>query len=92
MNGNQQIIPSAWVEEATRVDTTTDPTANYQYNWWVDQDRQAFYAEGDKCQFIYVYPKADLVLARFGTDCGGTGFIDLLGNIAQWLETQLEDK
>jgi hypothetical protein len=39
MNSNQQIIPSAWVEEATRVDTTTDPTANYQYYWWVDQDR-----------------------------------------------------
>jgi CubicO group peptidase (beta-lactamase class C family) len=91
MNDDQQVVPSAWVEDATQVDTTTDPAANYQYYWWVDQDRQAYYAEGDKCQFIYVYPKADLVLARFGTDCGGTGFIGLLGNIAQWLETQLEN-
>jgi len=90
-NGDQQVVPESWVEEATRLDTTTDRSANYQYYWWIDTDRQAYYAEGNLCQFIYVYPKADLVLARFGTDCGGTGFIGLMGNIALWLETQLID-
>ena len=88
-NGDRQVVPAAWVEEATRVDTTTDPAAEYQYYWWVDQERNAYYAEGNLCQFIYVYPDADLVLVRHGTDCGGTYWTGLLGDIAQWLEPRL---
>jgi len=49
-----------------------------------------YFAEGDKCQFIYVYPQAELVLARFGIDCGGTGFSDLIPNVALWIETQFK--
>jgi hypothetical protein len=41
------------------------------------------------CQFIYVCPKADLVLVRHGRDCGGTYWTGLLGDIAQWLEPRL---
>lgn len=91
-NGGTQVVSASWVEEATRIDTTTDPAADYQYYWWIDTDHQAYFAEGDKCQFIYVYPKADLVLARFGTDCGGTSFIFWMRNIAQWLETQFVEE
>ena len=89
-NGNTQVIPASWVKEATRIDTSTDPAANYQYYWWLDTKYGGYYAEGDKCQFIYVYPNADLVLARFGTDCGGTSFIVWMRNIAQFLETKLD--
>ena len=89
-NGDLQVVLANWVEEATRHDTTTDPAADYQYYWWVDSELGGYYAEGDKCQFIYVYPKADLVLARFGTDCGGYGFgIHWMKIIASYLETQL---
>jgi CubicO group peptidase (beta-lactamase class C family) len=90
-NGDTQVVPTSWVEEATRLDTDTDPTADYQYYWWIDTESGGYFAEGDKCQFIYVYPRADLVLARFGTDCGGTSFITWMRTIAQWLEPQLED-
>jgi hypothetical protein len=41
------------------------------------------------CQFIYVYPDADLVLVRHGNDCGGIYWTGLLGDIAQWLEPRL---
>jgi CubicO group peptidase (beta-lactamase class C family) len=88
--GDKQVVPASWVEEATRRDTMTDPAEEYQYYWWIDTELDAYYAEGDKCQFIYVYPKADLVLARFGTDCGNFVFrISWMRLIAQYVETQL---
>jgi CubicO group peptidase (beta-lactamase class C family) len=88
-NGDRQVVPATWVKEATRADTTTDPATHYQYYWWVDVERNAYYAEGDLCQFIYAYPGADLVLVRHGRDCGGTYWTGLLGDIAQWLEKRL---
>jgi CubicO group peptidase (beta-lactamase class C family) len=88
-NGDQQVVSSGWVREATAVDSVGDPADDYQYYWWIDPDLGSYYAEGDKCQFIYVYPKADLVLGRFGTDCGGTSFIFWMRELAQWLDSQL---
>lgn len=89
-NGSNQVVPAAWVQEATRVDTTTDPVSFYQYYWFIDEERQMYFAEGDKCQFIFVYPQANLVAARFGTDCGGTGFSAFVPNVALWVESQLQ--
>src|SRR3712207_7196319 len=37
-DGNQ-VVPASWVEESTRLDTTTDPADFYQYFWWVDVAR-----------------------------------------------------
>ena len=94
-NGDTQVVPQVWVEQVTQptdaVLTNRDLNSNYyQYYWWLDAENDAYYAEGDKCQFIYVYPKADLVLARFGTDCGDYVFgIGWMIGIAQYLETQI---
>jgi CubicO group peptidase (beta-lactamase class C family) len=90
-NGDDQVVPVFWVEEATTQGTKTGLRYSYQYYWWVDNERQMYFAEGDKCQFIYVYPRADLVLARFGIDCGGTGFSDLIPNVALWVEAQFTE-
>jgi len=94
-NGDTQVVPQVWVEEVANANDAifTDRGINanyYQYYWWLDTENKAYYAEGDKCQFIYVYPKADLVLARFGTDCGDYVFgIGWMVGIAQYLETQV---
>jgi CubicO group peptidase (beta-lactamase class C family) len=90
-NGERQVVPAAWVEEATRMDTTTDPAAGYQYGWWVDVSRggKAYNADGHRGQFIYVYPAAELVLVRQGTDTGGTYWTGLLGEIAHWIERRV---
>jgi CubicO group peptidase (beta-lactamase class C family) len=88
-NGDKQVVPTSWVAEVTKFKTTTD-NYSYRHYWWIDEKRKMYFAEGDKCQFIYVYPQAKLVLARFGIDCGGTGFSDLLPNIALWIETQFD--
>jgi CubicO group peptidase (beta-lactamase class C family) len=90
-NGDNQVVPASWVEEATRIDTIADPVSFYQYYWWIDEEHQMYFAEGDKCQFIFVYPQAELVVARFGIDCGGTGFSAFIPNVALWVEAQLKD-
>jgi CubicO group peptidase (beta-lactamase class C family) len=72
----RQLVPAAWVDESTRLDTTTDPATHYQYFWWVDakaRDRNAFFAAGKHGQYIYVVPEHRLVMVRFGrTDPLGT--------------------
>lgn len=95
-NADLQVVPQDWVEQVAQA---IDPIVTnrgkfaeyYQSYWWLDSENEAYYAEGDKCQFIYVYPKADLVLARFGTDCGNYVFgIGWMAGIAQHLESQLK--
>ena len=89
-NGERQVVPIAWVEQATRPDRSTHrPDQAYGYSWWVDLDRDGFNAEGDFCQFIYVYRPADLVLVRHGSDCGGVYWTGLLGEMAQAIEAEL---
>ena len=90
-NGGRQVVSRAWVDEATRVDTVTDPAADYQYGWWVDVEKASYYAEGHLCQFIYVCPAARLVLVRMGRDCGGVYWTGFLGSMAQTLGKQLAD-
>jgi CubicO group peptidase (beta-lactamase class C family) len=94
-NGDTQVVPQVWVDEVASANdaifTNRGNHANsYQYYWWLDSENESYYAEGDKCQFIYIYPKADLVLARFGTDCGNYVFgIGWMVSIAQYLATEV---
>ena len=90
-NGDRQVVPAAWVDEATRVDTATSAAAKYQYYWWMDQERNGYYAEGDKCQFIYVYPDADLVITRTGIDCSNGHSGHFYGMIAEWMAQQITE-
>ena len=93
-NGDRQVVPTAWVEESTRAadgfrDPRRDPTVYHQIYWWVDLEYDAYYAEGNLCQFIYVYPSADLILVRHGYDCGDIYWTRLLGEIAKAIEAEL---
>lgn len=93
-NGDHQVVSSAWVEDVARADDTFkdprgDPSVYYRYYWWGDLEYDSYYAEGNLCQFVYVYPSADLVLVRHGYDCGGTYWTRLLGEIAKAIEAKL---
>ena len=93
-NGDRQVVPAAWVKEASStvdaIKTSRGDHANYyQHYWWLDVENEAYYAEGNFCQFIYVYPSADLVLVRHGSDCGDTYWTGLLGEMAKAIEKEL---
>lgn len=69
----RQLVPHTWVDESTRVDTTTDPAEGYQYFWWVtprEDGRDHFSAMGNHGQFIYIAPEKNLILVRFGKHYG----------------------
>jgi CubicO group peptidase (beta-lactamase class C family) len=74
------IVSRGWVRDATRVHTATDFPNPYGYFWWIDGKRpDRFYAFGNYGQYIYVDPRADVVVVRLGSDWG-------FGN-EQWLAT-----
>ena len=69
----KQLISQGWIDESTRVDTSTDPSQNYQYFWWVntpDGETSHFSARGKYGQYIYVAPEKDLVIVRLGKEEG----------------------
>jgi CubicO group peptidase (beta-lactamase class C family) len=81
----RQVVPAAWVSEATAVDTTTDPAEGYQSFWWVFPEHHAFAALGNKGQFIYVDPVDDVTIVRMGIDYGSIDYrrwIDLFAAVA----------
>ena len=81
----KQVVPASWVEESTRVDTTSDPADFYQYFWWVDvveAERGRFMARGNLGQYIYVVPDKDLVIVRMGESFGYNRWPELLRSIA----------
>ena len=67
-SGSRPVLPSVWVREATRprFAWTTDvgpvQSATYGYLWWVDLDRDAYFAWGFGGQFVYVHPGEQLVV------------------------------
>lgn len=88
-NGSKQVIPEAFIAEATSNNITTDPAPEYQYLWWIDENRDAYYANGDHGQFIYVDRAAQLVIVRHGRSPGDVDWVQLMGDMARWLAPQL---
>ncbi|MFW2380556.1 MAG: serine hydrolase domain-containing protein [Acidimicrobiales bacterium] len=91
-NGETQVVPSQFVRDATKLDISTDPTAQYQYLWWIDQDRNAYFAQGDHGQFIYVHPDTEIVIVRHGTTPADVDWVEFMGDLALWLEANGEPR
>lgn len=70
----QQLIPSSWVEQSVKSDTTDGSVMYYQYQWWLPRAGTDFMAEGILGQFIYVYPKKNLIMVRLGSDYGNVSW------------------
>ena len=81
----EQVVPASWVEQSTRVDTTSDPANFYQYFWWVDvvePERGRFLARGNLGQYVYLAPDKDLVIVRMGESFGYNHWPEVLRSIA----------
>jgi CubicO group peptidase (beta-lactamase class C family) len=73
----RQLISEGWIEESTRADTSTDPSQDYQYFWWVNTpqgETDHFSARGMYGQYIHVAPEKDLVIVRLGKEEGEQGY------------------
>lgn len=83
----KQIVPEQWVRDATAVDTTGDPSENYQNFWWVyptgpQGSTVDFAAQGNLGQYIYVAPNENTVIVRLGSNEGGVAWPWLMGTLA----------
>jgi CubicO group peptidase (beta-lactamase class C family) len=58
----RQIVSSAWVESASRVQIETGGGWGYGYQWWVDPAHRAYAARGRYGQLIYVVPDLNLIV------------------------------
>lgn len=75
-----QIVPRAWVRDATRptaphLEPGENPasfwTFGYGYHWWVPEDPQGdFLAIGIWGQFVYVHPARRVVIVKTSADAG----------------------
>jgi CubicO group peptidase (beta-lactamase class C family) len=94
----EQIISGKWVRTSTSANSTTDPSIQYQYGWWIYPPPQEegvvdnnssnnnhyhhFSARGNLGQFIYIAPEKDLIMVRHGYDFGHVNWISLFQNTA----------
>lgn len=72
------IVPAGWVADATTPGFEPFPgvgpinALSYGFLWWVDLDRDAYFAWGYAGQFVYVAPSLELVVVAT-TDWRGVG-------------------
>lgn len=58
----QAVVPGDWIEVATAPAFSSSSWRSYGYLWWIDSEREAFYASGWGGQYLYVLPGRDLVV------------------------------
>ena len=69
----QQIIPSDWIKKSTSLEGSliTDwDNLNYKYLWWLNRVTGDYHAAGHFGQYIFVSPRSNMVMVRFGEKKG----------------------
>ena len=85
----QQIISEKWIKTSTSANTTSDPSIEYQYGWWIYPsqegivDSRHFSGRGNFGQFIYNNPEERLIIVRHGYDSGDVNWINLFESISK---------
>lgn len=79
ING-QRIMNENWVSRATTANTSENQRA-YGYQWWLNRGNEelrwpdipadAYSAQGNRQQYLMVFPSLDLVIVRLGWTAGG---------------------
>lgn len=75
----KQIVPAGWIEESTSLNesSVTDWNGlNYKYLWWIKRENGDYQAIGHFGQYIFVSPRTDLVIVRFGEEKGSISWWD----------------
>jgi CubicO group peptidase (beta-lactamase class C family) len=65
----KQIVPISWVASSTHPDPTNNNRHYYNYNWGIGPLQYgSFYAVGLYGQYLYLYPKKNIQIVRFGDE------------------------
>jgi CubicO group peptidase (beta-lactamase class C family) len=80
--GDEQVVPAAWVAEATRMQVDTGREEDYGYGWWIsgpDEPIATFAAEGDGEQRIVVVPAVSVIVVATGGGYDWDAVLDPVG-------------
>jgi CubicO group peptidase (beta-lactamase class C family) len=78
----RQLVPAAWVEASTKVDTSEGSASYYQYQWWLPNEKGTFMAQGILGQYIYVNPSKNLIMVRLGKKPGNASWRTIFETMA----------
>jgi CubicO group peptidase (beta-lactamase class C family) len=86
--GDRQVVPAAWLRQATSSSAAGGPSDVYAFHWWTGTSRSGPFPDGHALawgnfgQFVYVAPDRDLVLVRLGDDYGSDEWPTILSELA----------
>jgi CubicO group peptidase (beta-lactamase class C family) len=86
--GDRQVVPAAWLEQATQADGAGSPVDFYAFHWWTGSPSRGPFPDGHAMaagnfgQFVYVAPDRDLVIVRLGDDYGTDDWPARLADLA----------
>lgn len=85
----RQVVPAAWIAQATAPRGPEGPMGGYGYQWWTVGGSNAFYALGLEGQFIYIDPDTRTVVVKLSyfppeNDALYGETITALGAISAW--------
>jgi len=90
----KQIIPEEWISESVSLNESlkTDRYGlNFKYLWWIKRKNGDFHAAGHFGQYIFVSPRSNTVIVRFGERKGGVHWwYDIFPKIVDELDKKTE--
>lgn len=87
--GDRQVVPAAWLDQATRAADAGGPVDFYALHWWTGTPHGHVFPDGHALawgnfgQFIYVAPDRKLVIVRLGDDYGTHDWPTRLADLAR---------
>ncbi len=91
---NRQIIPEEWLSESISLNESSKTDRfglNYKYLWWIKRKNADFHAAGHFGQYIFVSPRSNTVIVRFGERKGGVSWwYDIFPKIVDELNKKSE--
>lgn len=91
----RQVVPEAWVHQATSPHAAGSPVDFYAFHWWTRANRGTplpaghVLAQGNLGQFVYVAPDRDLVIVRLGDEYGVDDWRKRLARLANGLSADV---
>ena len=91
---NKQIIPEEWLSESVSLNESSKTDRyglSYKYLWWIKRKNGDFHAAGHFGQYIFVSPRSNTVIVKFGERKGGVSWwYDIFPKIVDELNKKTE--
>ena len=82
----KQIVPAEWAKLSTQINSEKNSAWYYNHQWWQASKTDGdFAAVGYLGQYIYVYPKKNIIIIRLGNGMGKQKWMEIMREVAKSL-------